>query len=166
MPIVDSFLHELEQESRATRRVLEAVPGDKLEWKPADKSMTLGQLAMHVATIQGRITRALLEDAMTIPKFRQGEPASKNEILSALDESLKGAKEALSGMDDEMVLATWKVIGPDGTERMSMPRVAALRTLVCNHTYHHRGQLTVYLRLLGVPVPSVYGPTADQNPFA
>ena len=165
--LVDSLLGELDQEASATRRALERVPDDKLGWKPHAKSMSLGQLALHIATIPGMIGKLLSGDGLDLGTVNFGQPAvtSKAELLTALDESLRAAREVLGGFDDQKAMATWKLTRGEKV-LMAAPRVAVARSLMFNHWYHHRGQLTVYLRLLDVPVPSIYGPSADENPFA
>ena len=159
------FVQELEQEAQATRRVLERVPEDKLGWKPHDKSMSLGQLALHVASVPGAVAAIAAETSMEIPEFTRPEAANGAELLAALDDNVSKAKTALDGWDDAAMGATWTLRAGD-RELMSVPRGALLRSLMFNHWYHHRGQLGVYLRLLDVPVPAVYGPSADENPFA
>ncbi|MBI4441961.1 MAG: DinB family protein [Acidobacteria bacterium] len=164
--IVDSFLAELEQETQTTRRVLERVPGDKLDWKPHMKSMSLGQLSLHVATIPGAVAQMLGNDSMDIPgSFDQHSAQSAAELIPALDQSVQNAKEILGKWDDHKMMETWRLTR-NGKEVMAFPRAALLRTVLLNHWYHHRGQLSVYLRLLNVPLPSIYGPSADENPFA
>lgn len=163
--IVDPFLAELEQESKTTQRMLERVPGDKLTWKPHPKSMSLGQLALHVATIPGFTAQTFATDIFELPPFEQPSAQSAAELLPALDESVRTAKQILGRMDDGKITQTWKLT-KNGKELMAAPRVALLRPFLLSHWYHHRGQLSVYLRLLNIPLPSVYGPTADENPFA
>ena len=166
MSISAQFVQELEQEAQTTRRVLERVPEDKLGWKPHAKSWSLGQLAMHVASVPGSVAQIARPDSVPVPEdFSQAQPASSAEIMSALADSLSSAKTALEGWDDAAMGATWKATAGD-REVMAIPRVALLRSIMFNHLYHHRGQLAVYLRLLDVPVPSIYGPSADENPFA
>jgi uncharacterized damage-inducible protein DinB len=165
MRLVDPFLMELEQESGATRRVLERVPENKLAWKPHPKSYSLGQLALHVARIPGAIAGVAAQDPFEFPGFVQAEAASGKEILDTLESSLQTAKEILNGFDDARMMATWHGT-VKGVEVLAMPRVAVVRSIMFNHWYHHRGQLLVYLRMHDVPLPSVYGPTADENPFA
>ena len=163
--IVDSFLAEMDQEAQTTRRVLERVPGDKLAWQPHAKSMSLGQLAMHVATIPGGIARALAKDTIDVGDFDHGPVAtSAAQLISTLEESLRTAKQAIGSFDDSKAMAIWKMTA-GGKELMALPRAVVLRSILLNHWYHHRGQLSVYLRLLNVPVPPIYGPTADENPF-
>jgi uncharacterized damage-inducible protein DinB len=160
------LLQELEQETTPTRRVLERVPQDQFDWKPHPKSMSLGQLALHVATIPGAIadvaTRPTFDVRTSIPR---PTPAGSAELLAALSQSVATAKQILGGMGDAGLTASWRMM--DGTrEVMAMPRSALLRTVLFNHWYHHRGQLTVYLRQVGALVPATYGGSADENPLA
>ena len=165
MAMIDAFLQELEQEAQATRRALERVPEDKLSWRPHPKSMSLGQLSLHIAVVPGAIAELSTQSPFQVKNFSQEPATSTSQLLSTLDESLAKARHVLKGMDDAALGTTWKMV--DGEkEIMAIPRAALLRTVMLNHWYHHRGQLTVYLRELGVPVPSIYGPSADENPFA
>ena len=164
-PIATLLLAELEQESHTTRRVLERVPQAHLTWKPHPKSLSLGQLALHVATVPGGVAEAAPRDSMQVPQFSFPEASSASELVPALDASVAKAKQQLGGLNDAAMSATWRMLNGD-REVMAMPRAAFARAIMLNHWYHHRGQLLVYLRMLDVPVPSVYGPTADENPFA
>jgi uncharacterized damage-inducible protein DinB len=165
MTIIDGLLAELEQEAQTTRRVLERIPQAHLSWKPHPKSMSLGQLALHVATVPGNVAElAAIDTVARPPNFVQPEAATAAELVPALTDSVARAKRALGGFDDAKMAATWR-LQIDGRDIMAMPRVAVVRAIMLNHWYHHRGQLLVYLRLLDLPVPSVYGPTADENPF-
>ena len=164
MAFIDGMLQELEQEAQTTRRVLERVPDNRLTWKPHEKSRTLGQLALHIATVPGNFAQMIAQPSMQRPAFVQPAATQASELLPALENSLKQARAALGAMDDSAITATWKLLDGD-REIMAMPRVAALRAIMLNHWYHHRGQLSVYLRQLNVPVPSIYGPSADENPF-
>lgn len=165
MKLVDPILAELDQEAATTRRVLARVPQAQLSWRPHAKSMTLGKLALHVATNPGNVASLASGEGLTVPpKFTQPEATSHQEIMDAFEASLEQARALLGGMDDARALSLW-TMSRDGKTVMSMPRLALLRAIMLNHWYHHRGQLTVYLRLLDVPVPSVYGPSADENPF-
>ena len=163
---VRAILAEFENEAGTTRRVLERVPGDKLSWKPHPKSMSLGQLALHTATAPAVICGWAAED-LTEFKGSGGPPPpdTTSEILTAHDKSVVEAKRILGGMTEEELQKTWEA-KMGGTTLMTMRKAVLVRTLVLNHWYHHRGQLSVYLRLLDVPVPSIYGPSADENPFA
>src|SRR5687767_3830579 len=166
MTIAETLIAELEQEAHATRRVLERVPQAKLSWKPHPKSMSLGQLALHVAQCPGNVAALSMNDTIPEPPtFVQAEATTSAELGPALAASLAQAKQILSGFDDAAMKATWRLLY-DGEELMALPRAAMLRTIMLNHWYHHRGQLLVYLRMHDVPLPSVYGPTADENPFA
>jgi uncharacterized damage-inducible protein DinB len=166
MSIVDGLLAELEQEAETTRRVLERIPQAHLSWKPHPKSMSLGQLALHVATVPGRVAEiAAVDTKPEVSSFVQPEAASASELVPALRDSVATAKRLLGGFDDAKMKATWR-LQSGGRELLAMPRVAFVRAIMLNHWYHHRGQLLVYLRLLDQSVPSVYGPTADENPFA
>jgi len=165
--MLEPMCGEIAQEAATTRRVLERVPADKLTWKPHPRSMSLGQLAMHVATIPGGISKLAQVDEFEVnpANFNPPVPKSSEEILAALDSSVQAAQEYLGGVSESGAVGTWRA-KVNGREVMGMPRVAMLRALMLNHWYHHRGQLSVYLRLLEVPVPSIYGPSADDNPFA
>ena len=166
MPLIEGMLQELEQEAAATRRVLERVPDNQLGWRPHPKSRTLGQLALHIAVVPGSVAELVAAPSpVQAPQFGPDpSPASSAELMPMLDQSIAKAKKALGGMDDATLMATWRMMHGD-REIMAVPRAAMLRTVMLNHWYHHRGQLTVYLRELGVPIPSVYGPSADENPF-
>jgi len=165
MSTVELLLMELEQEAQTTRRVLERVPGDRLAWKPHDRSMSLGQLALHIATVPGAIAEISQISPFQVPKFEQPAAKSAAELLPALDESLAKARTILGTLDEADLGKIWRVMDGD-RELMAIPVGAVLRSIMLNHWYHHRGQLSVYLRQVGVPVPSIYGPSADENPFA
>ena len=166
MPLIEGMLQELEQEAVSTRRVLERVPDNQLGWRPHQKSRTLGQLALHIAVVPGAVAELVAAPSpVQAPGFRPDpSPASSSELLPMLDQSIAKAKKALGGMDDATLMATWRMMLGD-REIMAVPRVVMLRSVMLNHWYHHRGQLTVYLRLLDVPLPSIFGPSADENPF-
>lgn len=163
---IATILKELEVESATTRRVLERVPDDKLTWKPHPKSMSLGELAMHVAISPGYIaSQWALCDTVDFGKNDEERPGASTtqDILAAHDNSAKQAREALTALGDEGLRRTWKAVA-NGATVFEMPKGVLVRSIVMNHTYHHRGQLSVYLRLLDVPVPSIYGPSADEQP--
>src|SRR5262249_31712466 len=135
-------------------------------WRPHAKSFSLGQLALHIATVPGNVAQLSLQTVVPVPPAFEQPPASNtSELVPALEASVARARQLLGGLDDHALFETWRLMN-NGREVMAMPRVAFLRAIMLNHWYHHRGQLQVYLRLLDVPVPSVYGPTADENPFA
>jgi uncharacterized damage-inducible protein DinB len=165
MSAIQMLLMELDHEARATRRVLERVPGDRLNYRPHEKSMSLGQLALHVAIVPGAIAQLSRKSPVQVPEFKLPSPQTADELVPALDHSLAQAHEVLGAMDDASLGEQWRLVDGD-REVMSQPVGIMLRALMLNHWYHHRGQLCVYLREVGVPVPSVYGPSADENPFA
>jgi len=165
MTIIDGLLAELEQEAATTRRVLERIPQEHLSWRPHPKSMSLGQLALHVALVPGLVAENAALDIASPNSFIQPEAATAAELVPALAESVTKAKRALGTYDDAKMTAIWR-LQKDGRDVLAMPRVAFVRAIMLNHWYHHRGQLSVYLRQLNVPVPSIYGPSADENPFA
>jgi len=158
------LLGELEQEGQTTRRVLQRVPDDKLRWRPHSRSSSLGQLALHVAIIPSLGTQVLAPDVFEAPEFVQPEPRTATEILNTLDESLASGRRFLSELSPERGEGMWRLMS-GGRELMAAPRMAMIRSLMFNHWYHHRGSLVVYLRLLDVPLPAVYGPTADERAF-
>jgi uncharacterized damage-inducible protein DinB len=165
MAMIDAMLQELEREAQTTRRVLERVPNDQLTWRPHKKSMSLGQLALHIATVPGSVAEIAMQSPFSVRQFSQASATTASELLPALDESIGKAKKLLGGLDDAAMTSTWRMMNGD-RELMAVPRAAMLRSIMLNHWYHHRGQLSVYLRELDVPVPSIYGPSADENPFA
>jgi uncharacterized damage-inducible protein DinB len=166
MALIDGMLQELEQEAQTTRRVLERVPDNKLSWRPHEKARTLGELALHVAMVPGAVAELVAtQSTVQVPQFTDSSPKGASELIPALNESIAKAKKVLGGMDDTALMATWRMMQGE-RELFAAPRVALLRSIMLNHWYHHRGQLTVYLRELGVSIPSIYGPSADENPFA
>jgi uncharacterized damage-inducible protein DinB len=165
MRLADSLLMEFDQEAQTTKRVLERIPDDKLAWKPHPKSFSLGQLALHIASGPGQIAAAVSQDTVEAPDFSQPEAKSRQEVLETFSKSMASARATLKGMDDARLMSEWRLTR-NGKPFMEVPRIEFLRSILMNHNYHHRGQLSVYLRLLDVPVPSIYGPSADENPFA
>jgi len=166
MSMINAVLQEFDNEAKTTRRVLERVPDDKLGWKPHPKSMSLGELAFHVAGSPATIAGWACENETTFtgeggPK----PPATTAEILAAHDQGVNTVKEKLTSIGDAGLGQMWTAKA-GGNTLMTMPKAALIRAIVMNHWIHHRGQLSVYLRLLDVPVPSIYGPSADENPFA
>ena len=162
--IVELLLAELEQEAQTTRRVLQRVPEGKLGWRPHPRSSSLGQLALHVAIIPGLGLHVLAPDVFEAPELVQPEARSTAELLPALDQSVAAGRKFLTELTPERAEGTWRLVS-GGRELMAAPRLAMVRTLMFNHWYHHRGSLVVYLRLLDVPLPPVYGPTADEQAF-
>ncbi|GAB4322353.1 MAG: DinB family protein [Candidatus Zixiibacteriota bacterium] len=163
--IAETLIAEIEQEAATTRRVLERVPSDKLGWRPHEKSMTLGQLAFHVADVTGGIAQMLTRETFDAGELKGPEERPVEDLLPAFESSVQQARDVLQGLDDQAMMKSW-VLTKDGQTILEMPRIALARSIMMNHLYHHRGQLSVYLRLLDVPVPSIYGPSADENPFA
>ena len=165
MTLANTFIDELTREAATTRRVLERIPEDKLSWRPHAKSMSLGQMALHVAQTPGAVAELINETPRQPPQFAQAEAKSRTELLGALDQSVEGAKAKLAAWGDQGLMQEW-TLQRDGRSLMAVPRVGMVRSIMLNHWYHHRGQLLVYLRMHDVPLPSVYGPTADEDPFA
>ncbi len=165
MALADMLLPEFDHEMATTRKLLERVPDDKLGWKPHEKSFTLGQLAQHVATIPFWGTTTLQQSEFDTAGM-QPLPAAANraEILSAFDRQAAEARAALAGKSDGEMMAPWALKHGANT-LFSMPKATVWRSFVMNHLVHHRGQLSVYLRLQDVPLPPMYGPTADEQAF-
>jgi uncharacterized damage-inducible protein DinB len=164
--LVAPMLAEFQAEAVTTKRVLERVPGDKLSWKPHAKSMSLGQLAWHVATVPANVARLAQQESFDVTQgnFTPPNPKSLDEVLTAYDENVRDAEQTLKGMTEQHAQGNWRLMKKD-TELATRPRIGVLRSIMLNHWYHHRGQLSVYLRMLDVPVPSIYGPSADESPF-
>jgi uncharacterized damage-inducible protein DinB len=162
-----ALIAELDAETPATRRVLERVPADRLTWKPHPKSMTLGQLAHHVASIPGRLAELAMLDGFDAQaaNFEPAQPESAAALLPELEASVAKARALLAGLDDATAAQPWTLRHGERTI-FTVPRLGVVRTLALNHWVHHRGQLAVYLRLLDVPVPVIYGRSADESPFA
>jgi len=160
------MLDEFREEAAVTKRVLERVPADKLAWKPHAKSMSLGQLAMHIATVPGSLTKITWEDEFEISQANFNPPLPKDvkEIHAAFEQSVREVEECLKRMTEQLAQGHWRLMFR-GKEISSKPRIRVLRSIMLNHWYHHRGQLSVYLRLLDIPVPVIYGPSADESPF-
>jgi uncharacterized damage-inducible protein DinB len=164
MAIARELLGELEHEAPVTRRALERIPADKLTWRPHEKSMTLGQLGLHIAALPGAIADMAMRSPCPAGPIPRPQPSSTGEILSEFDDSVHRARTILGGFDDSLMSATWKLVAGE-QEILAIPRKDLLRSILLNHWYHHRGQLTVYLRQVGVNVPAVYGASADEAPF-
>ena len=163
MSIAESLITDLEAEGARSRRVLEKVPADKYDWKPHEKSMSLGQLASHVAetpTWLGSMMGDVFDFAADMGDYEPFEAKDKSELLAAFDENLASAVSLLEGKDDEFMVGVWKGVSGE-KEIMAGPRHTIARSILVQHAAHHRGQLTVYLRMIDVAVPPTYGPTAD-----
>jgi uncharacterized damage-inducible protein DinB len=165
--IARAMLDEFERELSTTRTFIERVPADRLTWRPHEKSMTAGQLALHIAQTHEGVVRFALPDEATAPDFGgdRPQPASVREILDALESGAAYVRQTLLTLDDARMRADFTVLR-DGRALMSLPREWFLRNILLNHVYHHRGQLGVYLRLVGAKVPPSYGPSGDESPFA
>lgn len=160
MSIADTLLPEFDQEMATTRRALERVPSDKGAWKPHPKSFPLGHLAQLVATMPGWLTNMATETELDLAKSPGYSLQSTDTLLATFDKLVTEARSALGGLEDDDLSVPWS-LKHSGQVLFTTPRGATIRQTI-NHLIHHRGQLTVYLRLLDVPVPSIYGPTADE----
>ena len=163
--IAQAFLEEFETQTPITRRFLERLPEEKLTWKPHEKSMTAGQLAYHLASVPGSLMHFVRINPAQVPEFAAfPQPASKQEILAKLDESIATVREMLPALDDDAMNETWRLMAGE-KELVAQPRQGFLRDVLFSHLYQHRGQFSVYLRLLNVPVPASFGPSADEPPL-
>jgi uncharacterized damage-inducible protein DinB len=165
MGMIDSILPEFEEEMKSTRKLLERVPEDKRDFRPHEKSMTLWDLAGHLAENAKWTMDILHHDEYVVKPEDTGifKADSTAHLLEAFDGFVADAKAAMAAADDETLMQVWKLIGPDGKTYVNMPKIVTLRAFVLSHGIHHRGQLTVYLRMLDVALPSIYGPTADEQ---
>jgi uncharacterized damage-inducible protein DinB len=166
MSIAELLLPEFEQEMSGVRRVLERIPNDKLSWKAHEKSNTIGWLANHLAEIPGWVQGTLSADEWDIDPV-DGEPyrtpnlSSREAILEELDKNVAAAKASLAATGDETFAQSWSLL-KQGNVMLTMPKLGVIRTWVINHSIHHRGIMTVYLRLNDIPVPGLYGPSGDE----
>ena len=162
--LATAFLAEMDNEAKVTRSCLERVPADKFDWKPHEKSMTMGRLAVHCAEMFGWTKETLKSDVLDFATadFKPFEPKSTEELLAFFDEHIALAKQILSETSDETFFTDWTMRNGEQVY-FTMPKVAVMRSFVMNHIIHHRGQLSVYLRLNDIPVPSIYGPSADEG---
>lgn len=157
-----AMLDEFDRELVSTRKFLERIPADKLSWKPHPKSMSVGQLGYHIADTFSLALQIALIDRIDAPNFpTRHEPATHGELLTRLDQGVAYVRKTLPTLDDDRMNAIFTIDLPDG-KKFELPRQRFLRSILFNHIYHHRGQLGVYLRLLGVSVPSSYGPSGDE----
>jgi uncharacterized damage-inducible protein DinB len=162
MSIAQSLLPEFDHEMTNTRKMLERIPENKLDYKPDPKSMSMGVLASHIAEMVGWLKETIQQPSIDIaPGFKPFLAASRKELLEKFDSSVAGSRAALAGASDQAMMQTWSLkVG--GNEMFSMPRIGVIRSMIMNHVIHHRAQLSVYYRLNGVPVPGMYGPSADE----
>jgi uncharacterized damage-inducible protein DinB len=165
--VLEPILDEFREEAAVTRRVIERVPADKLSWKPHPSSVSLGQLAFHVARIPGSLVKLAQTEEFDPSEVGLGPPVPNNvrEIHDAFDQSVQSAEECLSSMTEQVALGNRR-LRHHGNEISTRPCICLLRSMVFNPWYHHRGQLSVYFRLLEVPLPIIYGRGADETPFA
>lgn len=163
--IADAFSNEFSAESQTTRKFLERLPADKLHWRPHEKSMSAGQLALHMAMAPTGVMKMASLEETPMPDFKRPnpQPESLSEIFDAFDAGVHFVTETLANFSDEQMKATWRMTR-DGKELIAIPRMAVCRNFLLNHLYHHRGQFGVYLRMLGAEVPSSYGPSGDEVP--
>lgn len=168
MALVDALLPEFDHEVASTRRLLARLPDDQLAWQPHPKSMTLGSLATHLSELGSWGQETLNSPAVDFETMTRpadyGPPGTRQAILELFEQNMAGARSALVGKTDAELMAPW-TLRRGAQEFFTMPKASCWRTFVMNHLIHHRGQLTVYLRQLDVPLPSIYGPSADEQPF-
>lgn len=166
MPMIDAVLAEFDHESATTRRLLERVPEEKFDWRPHEKSMSLLELTRHIAEMPGWMAAVGGKDELDMAAggLERSEVGSRDELLAVFDRSVATFREGASALDDEALEKPWRLRTGDEIH-FEIPRGAAIRTFIMSHLIHHRGQLSVYLRLLGVALPSIYGPSADEQGF-
>jgi len=164
MAIKDALLPEFDHEMGTTRKLLERVPDDNLAWKPHVKSMTLGRLATHLAELPGWVQSVIRDGAFDIKAGEHTPRAlgTRSEILALFDEKVAAARALIASMGDGEMMATW-TLKREGHDLFTLPKAAVLRSFLMNHMIHHRGQLSVFLRLRDVPIPPIYGPSADEG---
>jgi len=161
MSIAQELLAEFEAQAPVTRKFLERLPEDKLTWKPHAKSLTAGQLAYHLAFVPGGVIRGAQNSQIPPPDFKFPQPESLQQVFQLFDESIATVREVMPGFDDRAMNDIWRIVAGD-QELLAIPRQAFLRNIMLNHWYQHRGQFSVYLRMLNVAVPSSWGPSADE----
>ena len=164
MTYLESLVGEFDSEMRGTRRMLECIPGERYDWRPHAKSFTIGHLAAHIVDSVDWVEHILARDEFEFdPRtYKTSEGAPLDALLAKFDDRVAAGKKILAGLDEAAIASHWrlKVLG---TVRVDRPKAAAIRDFTLSHVIHHRGQLSVYLRLLDVPVPGVYGPSADEQ---
>jgi uncharacterized damage-inducible protein DinB len=167
MPLKDLLLPEFDQEMASTRKTLERIPEDKFDWKPHEKSMALGYLATHLANLPSWAVNAISADSLDLappsaPPYQMPVASSRAEVVEMFDQNVAAARAAIAGASDEHFMTPWSLL-KGGQTILTFPRLTVVRSFVLNHGIHHRAQLGVYLRLNDVPVPSIYGPSADEG---
>ncbi len=162
--IAGALIAEMEQEAAVTRKCLERVPADKFDWKPHEKSMAMGRLAVHIAEMFGWTASAILKPELDFAKmdYKPLEPANTDELVAFLDKTVAESIDILRNATDDIFVQDWTLRNGE-TVYFTMPRIVVMRSMVMNHIVHHRGQLSVYLRLNDIPVPAIYGPSADEG---
>lgn len=165
MPLNQALLPEFDHEMGNTRKSLERIPEGKFDWKPHAKSASIGQLATHLATINHWTEAIIGQDSFDVATVTPPAPFnSRQEVLNAFDQGTAVARKALAGATDEQLMRPWSLVNA-GQTIFTLPRIAVVRSFIFSHTIHHRAQLGVYLRLNDIPVPSIYGPSADEGKF-
>jgi uncharacterized damage-inducible protein DinB len=169
MGIAQSLLPEFDQEMANTRKTLERVPDDKFAWKPHPKSGAMGWLAGHLANLPYWAVMALKQDSLDVapaggPPFKLPETKNRKQVLEVFDQNVADARQGIAAATDSQLMQPWSLL-KTGQTIMTMPKVVVLRSFVLNHMIHHRAQMGVYLRLNDLPVPSIYGPSADEGSF-
>lgn len=167
MAFSDALLPEFDHEMANTRKSLERIPEAKLAWKPHKKSMTMGDLANHLAVMPSWAVETITKDSLDVappggPPYESPRASSRNALLEMFDANVAAARAAIAGASDEHLSKPWS-LRSGGKTLFTMPRIAVLRSFIMNHNIHHRAQLGVYLRLNDVPVPAIYGPSADEG---
>jgi uncharacterized damage-inducible protein DinB len=164
MRIAEAMAQEMAREAKSTRKLLERLPEDQFGWSPHEKSMPLGRLASHVAECFGYTAPIITTDKLQLnpDDYKPVVAGNVAELLQAFDRDLEQALSALDGVPDQHIMAGWKLLMGERVV-IDLPRYAVMRTMVLNHHVHHRGQLAVYARMLDVPLPSIYGPSADEK---
>lgn len=169
MAISEALFPEFDIEMANTRKTLERIPENKFGWKPHEKSMELGRLASHLAELPGWTEHTLTQDSIDLnppggPQLQATNLSSRQEILDLFDKNVASARAAIAGAGDAEFMKSWSLLD-GGKVLLTLPKAAVLRSFVMNHSIHHRAQLGVYLRLNNLPVPSIYGPSADESAF-
>jgi uncharacterized damage-inducible protein DinB len=167
MGMNESLLFEFNHEMSITRKALERVPTEKAAFKPHEKSMPLGALASHLANIPAWTAPTILQDSLDLAPpggepFKTPQASTREELLAFFDRNVEEARQAIAGVTDAQLMQTWRLL-MGGKEAFSAPRIGVMRGMILNHNVHHRAQLGIYLRMNGVPVPSTYGPSADES---
>ena len=166
MSIAQSLLPEFDQEMANTRKTLERVPDNKLDYKPDPKSMSMAQLASHIAEMCGWLPAMVQNSKLDIPAdYKPFLATSRKQLLDLFDKNVAASRAALAGLEDSAFMQDWS-LSFAGNTMFTLPRIAVYRSMTMNHVIHHRAQLTVYFRLNGVPVPALYGPSADEGQTA